>query len=196
VVRAAVELYPVVPAWRGALAWLYAETGRSDECRAEFETLAERDFEGIPRDGIWLTSVAFAARNCAWLGDGARAAVLHGLLTPYARLNVVTGLGILYVGSVELFLGQLAATAERFDEAERHFDAARAMHEQMRSPPLRAHTDHHHARMLLTRARPEDRARARELLDRAAASSEALGMTRLSREVEELASGREPTVTK
>jgi DNA-binding SARP family transcriptional activator/tetratricopeptide (TPR) repeat protein len=196
VLGAAVELYTIVPAWRGALAWLYAETGRRDECRAEFETLAERDFEGIPRDGNWLTSVAFAARTCAWLGDGARAAVLHELLSPYARLNAVTGLGILYLGSVELYLGQLAATAERFDEAERHFDAARAMHEQMRSPPLRAHTDHQHARMLLTRARPEDRVRASELLDRAAASSEALGMTRLSREIEDLAGGREPSVTK
>ncbi len=193
---AGADLYPTVPAWRCALAALYAEIGRSTECRAEFETLAEDDFAGLPRDGNWLTSAAFAGRACARLADGARAAVLHEQLLPYARLNVVIGLGILYVGSVELFLGQLAATAERWDEAERHFEAARAMHEQMRSPPMCAHTDHEHARMLLTRARAEDRSRARDLIERATASAGALGMTRLSREIEELAAAREPSVTK
>ena len=55
VLTAAVELYGAVPAWRGALAWLYAETGHEAECRAEFERLAEDDFRGLPRDGIWLT---------------------------------------------------------------------------------------------------------------------------------------------
>ena len=41
--------------------------------------------------------------------------------------------------------------------------------------------------MLLTRARAEDRARAEKLLAHAAATATALGMTRLSHEVEELA---------
>ena len=193
---AGADLYQTVPAWRCALAALYGEIGRPAECRAEFETIAERDFELLPRDGNWLTGVAFAARTCAWLGDGARAAVLHEQLRPYARLNVVIGLGILFLGSVELYLGQLAATAERFDDSEHHFDAARAMHEQMRSPPMCAHTDHQHARMLLTRARPDDRTRARELLARAAISASALGMTRLSAEIAELASRPEPSITK
>ena len=45
------------------------------------------------------------------------------------------GVGIYMVGSVEQFLGLLATTAERWDDAERHLDAARAMHERMRFPP-------------------------------------------------------------
>jgi ferric-dicitrate binding protein FerR (iron transport regulator) len=106
----------------------------------------------------------------------------------------VIGLGIHYPGSVELFLGLLATTMERWDEAERHFEAARTMHERMSSPPLGAHTDHEHARMLLTRGRPEDRRRAGELLKRAAATAASLGMTRLSERVAELSAGpREPT---
>ncbi len=158
-----VELYPTVPAWRCALASLYAETDRATECRAEFDTLAADDFAGIPRDGNWLTSMAYSARACAWLGDRTRAATLHQLMLPYASLNVVIGLGLHVVGSVEHFLGLLAATTERWDDAERHFDAARAMHERLRSPPLTAHTDLGHGRMLVTRGRPEDRARARAL---------------------------------
>jgi tetratricopeptide (TPR) repeat protein len=194
---AGVELYPIVPAWRCALAVLHAEIGRDAECRAEFELLADRDFVGIPRDGNWLTSMAYAARACAHLGDGPRAAVLYEQLRPYAPLNVVIGLGIHYPGSVELFLGLLATTAERWDDAEGHFEAARSMHEQMRAPPLGAHTDLEHARMLFAQGRPDDRPRAHELLTRAAATGAALGMTRLSERVAELsADGREPTVTK
>ena len=111
VLTAATELYEAVPAWRSALALHYAETGREAECRREFERLAENDFGGMPRDGIWLTGIAYSARACAYLGDAGRAAVLHEQLLPYAGLNVVTGLGISYIGSVELYLGLLAATA-------------------------------------------------------------------------------------
>jgi tetratricopeptide (TPR) repeat protein len=194
---AGADLYPTVPAWRAALAVLYAEIGRDADCRAQFERLAEGDFSGIPRDGNWLTGMAYAARACAWLSDRERAAALYELLLPYAPLNVVIGLGIHYPGSVELFLGLLATTMQRWDEAERHFESARAMHERMRSPPLGAHTDHEHARMLLARGRPEDRTRAHDLLTRAATTASTLGMTRLSDRVAELAPGtREPTVTK
>jgi DNA-binding SARP family transcriptional activator len=191
---AGADLYPTVPAWRCALAALYAEIGRDAECRAELDRLAESDFAVLPRDGNWLTGMAYAARACARLGDRERAALLYEQLLPCAPLNVVIGLGIHYPGSVELFLGLLATTMERWDEAERHFEAARTMHERMSSPPLGAHTDHEHARMLLTRGRPEDRRRAGELLKRAAATAASLGMTRLSERVAELSAGpREPT---
>jgi DNA-binding SARP family transcriptional activator len=196
VMRAGVELYPVVPAWRSALAWVYADGGRESECRAEFEQLAADDFSALPRDGNWLTAMAYAARTCEWLGDRDRAAILYEQLLPYARLNVVIGLAIYVVGAVEQFLGLLATSGERWDDAERHLDAARAMHERMRSPPLAAHTDYRRAKMLLARGRPEDAARARGLLDRAADSARSLGMTRLSRLTEELSSGRESSAAR
>ena len=179
VVTAATELYDAVPCWRAALAHLHAQAGQEAECRREFERLAEGDFGGLPRDGIWLTGAAYCARACAYLGDAGRAAVLYEQLLPYAELNVVTGLGISYVGSVELYLGLMAATAARWEEADRHFTSARAIHERLRSPPWEAHTDYEHGRMLMARGRAEDRDRARELLARAHATAEALGMTRL-----------------
>jgi hypothetical protein len=115
-----------------------------------------------------------------YLGDVERAAVLHEQLQPYAGLNVVTGLGISCLGSVELYLGMLAATAGRWTESDRHFASALAMHARLRSPPWSAHTQHEQARMLLARGRPGDRARAGDLLAIARATAEALGMTRLS----------------
>jgi DNA-binding SARP family transcriptional activator/tetratricopeptide (TPR) repeat protein len=177
VLTAAVELYGAVPAWRGALAWLYAETGHEAECRAEFERLAEDHFRGLPRDGIWLTGIAYATRVCAYLRDAERAAILHEQLRPYAGINVVTGLGISYLGSVELHLGLAAATAARWDEADRHFNSARAMHARLRSPPWSAHAEHEQARMLMARGRADDR--ARDLLASAQATAQARGMTRL-----------------
>jgi DNA-binding SARP family transcriptional activator len=181
VLTAATELYPAVPAWRCALAWLYADARREDACRAEFERLAEDDFRGLPRDGNWLTAIAYAARACAYLQDADRAAILHEQLRPYARLNVVTGLGIHCLGSVELYLGLLAATAARWDESDRHFTSAGAMHRRLRSPPWSAHTDHEQARMLMARGHAADR--ARDLLASARATAEALGMTRLAERV-------------
>ena len=127
-----------------------------------------------------MTGAAYCALACAYLGDAGRAVVLHEQLLPYAELNVVTGLGISYVGSVELYLGVLAATAARWDDADRHFTSARVIHERLRSPPWEGHTDYEHARMLMARGRPEDGDRARDLLASAQATAEALGMTRLS----------------
>jgi hypothetical protein len=179
VLTAAAALYDAVPAWRGALAWLYAETGREAECRAEFERLADDDFRGLPHDGNWLTGIAYSAAACAYLGDAARATVLYEQLLPYGKLNVVTGLGISYVGSVELYLGLVAATAARWDDADRHFTSARRVHEGLRSSPWVARTEHEHAQMLMAWGRAEDRDRASRLLASAQATAEDLGMTRL-----------------
>jgi DNA-binding SARP family transcriptional activator/tetratricopeptide (TPR) repeat protein len=192
VLTAATDLYDAVPAWRGALAWLYAETGQEAECRTQFERLAEDDFGGLPHDGNWLTGVAYCAGACAYLSDADRAAVLYEQLLPYAGLNVVTGLGISYVGSVELYLGLVATTAARWDDADRHFTSARRVHERLGSPPWVAHTELEHGRMLIARGRAEDRDHASELLGSAHATAEALGMTRLSALVlaQELATAR------
>ncbi|MEA2444573.1 MAG: eukaryotic-like serine/threonine-protein kinase [Thermoleophilales bacterium] len=178
-ISAAPDLYPSVPTWRCALAYALAEQDREADCRAQFERCAEDDFGALPRDGNWLTGMAYAARTCGYLGDAERAAVLHGQLLPYRRLNVVTGLGISCLGSVEHYLGILAGTAGMYEDSEAHFAAARAMHEQLRSPPLVAHTDHQHARALLARGGQDDLTRAGDLLASALATAEALGMARL-----------------
>jgi tetratricopeptide (TPR) repeat protein len=183
VMAAAVEHYPAVLGWRSALAWIYAETGEEARCRAEFERLAADRFGVVPRDGNWLTTVACCTRACASLGDADRAATLYEQLHPYGALNVTTGLGISCLGSVEFYLALLATTAQRWEEAEEHYARARAMHASLRSPPWGAHTDHQHARMLLARGRPEDHARANELLTSAGETADALGMTRLSARV-------------
>ena len=56
----------------------------------------------------------------------------------------------------------------------------------MQTPPWIAHTQHDWASMLLTRGRAEDRERAAVMLHEALATARALGMVRLTRQIEAL----------
>jgi hypothetical protein len=67
-----------------------------------------------------LYTLALAAEACAGLGDAKRAAVLADRLTPHQELiaHVTAATG----GAVSHYLGLLATTLRRFDEAEVRFE--------------------------------------------------------------------------
>lgn len=121
-IRVFVEQYPT-SAWRPALAIAATATGRLDEGRVLLDQLAANDFAGIPRDGNWLVECCYLAIPCAVLGDAGRAEVLYELLLPHAGRAAVANAGAVCYGSVSTFLGMLAATAGRTDDARRHFQA-------------------------------------------------------------------------
>jgi tetratricopeptide (TPR) repeat protein len=87
----------------------------------------------------------------------------------------------------------LATCLDRFDEAERHYQAALEMEDRIASPPLLARTRYWYARMLLERQAPGDRERAVELLVLALETADALGMRALAAEIKDLAATRAPT---
>jgi class 3 adenylate cyclase/tetratricopeptide (TPR) repeat protein len=82
--------------------------------------------------------------------------------------------------------GVAAAAAGRWDDAERHFtqalDHARRLPSEMETADVRRL----HARALLDRGRPEDAARAAELLEQACGTYRSFGMPGYVAEVEEL----------
>jgi DNA-binding SARP family transcriptional activator/tetratricopeptide (TPR) repeat protein len=119
-VREALSASPGRAAWRAGLALLLNETGRTEEARAEFDLLARDGFDWIPRDGDWMVVTALAADLAHSLGDEERAAVLYGLLEPLADTNVVIGLGAVCLGATSRYLGRLALTLGRREEAVRH----------------------------------------------------------------------------
>ena len=139
-VRSFVGLYPAIPAWRAALAFLLAELGRLDEAREAFEVLAGEGFDALPRDANWLIGVTLLAEVCGALGDGERAGALYELLEPYAGRNVIVGRAATCNGSASRLLGILAAASGRWELAERHFADALAMHERMGTRPWQART--------------------------------------------------------
>ncbi len=126
-VREALSTNPDRAAWRAGLALMLHETGRTEEACAEFDTLARDDFTWIPLDGDWMVVMALAADLAHVLDDTERAGIVYALLEPYADTNVVIGLGAVCLGSTSRYLGRLALTLGRREDALEHLrDALKA----------------------------------------------------------------------
>jgi DNA-binding NarL/FixJ family response regulator len=82
-------------------------------------------------------------------------------------------------GAASRYLGMLAATMERWEEAAQHFEDALAMNTRMGARPWLAHTQHEYITMLLARNRPGDREEATALLNVALTTAQELGMRAL-----------------
>jgi hypothetical protein len=80
---------------------------------------------------------------------------------------------------VDRYLGLLASTLGRSDDAERHLDEGIRLNEQMGARPWAAHARHDLAKVLRERDRGGDRERADELDRDALATARPLGMTAL-----------------
>jgi len=184
--RAFVQQYPRLHASRCTLADLYRELGREADARREFERLAANDFADLPQDEVWLTAVTLLSEVCSFLGDARRAGALYRILLPYKERNVVVSVGVACHGSASRYLGLLAATMQRWRDAERHFEDALGMNTHMGARPWVAHTEHDYACMLLERHQPGDRKKAYSLLNRAGDTARDLGMTRLTEQVTSL----------
>jgi class 3 adenylate cyclase len=170
-------------AHRCGLALVCAETGRFDEARAALKLLYENGMEEILRDTGGLPALATAAEACAIVGDTHVAKGLYSLLRPFAGRNIVTGMGISLLGSASRHLGLLTTTLRRWEEAERYFSEALAMHSRMGIRPLISRTQHDYARMLSARGAAGDRDKALKLLDAASITAEALGLKTLAAQV-------------
>jgi DNA-binding SARP family transcriptional activator/tetratricopeptide (TPR) repeat protein len=186
-VRYYAERFGTIPGWRCVLAWLLAETGRSDEARELLDAFAADGFRGLPLDAIWLGAVAYLAETAAVLGDPTHAAALHDLLEPYADRNVAIGWATTCAGSASRHLGVLADLLGNRDEAIERLETALAMNERMRARPWVLQTQVDLARVLAQA--PADRERAASLFDAALLEARQLGMPRLTAEAERLRAG-------
>jgi DNA-binding NarL/FixJ family response regulator len=151
VLQSFVQRYSAASAWRPGLALLYSELALEPEARDIFEQLAADDFAGIPRDAMWASCIAYLVEVCAFLCDVPRAATLYRLLLPYAQRSIVVGGYIACLASASCYLGLLASTMSRWEEAEAHFQDALEMNTRMGAKPWLAHTQYEYAQMLLTR---------------------------------------------
>jgi tetratricopeptide (TPR) repeat protein len=183
VVRVFLQQHSAAAAWRPGLAVIYSELGLTTDARAEFENLAQHDFADLPRDAVWMGTMSYLADVCTFLGDRARADTLYQILLPFAGHNVVVGNGAACYGALSRYLGALAATLERWDDAARHFEDALVMNARMDAHPWLAHTQEQYAAMLLARHQPGDRDRAAALLDAALATARELGMRALEERI-------------
>ena len=179
--RSLVDQFPLIPSWRCGLAYLQRDLGRKDDARTTFEALAVHDFADLPRDANWVVGMALLAPVCQWLGDAARAAVLHDLLWPLRDRTVIAGLPADVYGSVHGPLMSLAAALGRWDDAEDHFVAAGEANRRMGCRTFGLITELEWGRLLLDRGGADDLERARSVLASCRAACEEAGMTRTAR---------------
>lgn len=168
-VRRAVAEYSTYPIWRCAEAFVAAELGREDDARRSLAALAAEDLAALPFDEEWLVSVSLLAETASAVGDAGLAAPLYARLLPYAD-RIAVAYPEISVGSVSRYLGLLAATAGRWEDAEGHYTGAREANAAIGARPWLARTLHDQARMLLRRDAAGDRERARALSAEAARS--------------------------
>jgi DNA-binding SARP family transcriptional activator len=170
-----VEEYPDLFLFRCLLADVFCALGRAAEARDELERLAADDFSDLQVGTEWFLGASVLAGVCAFLGDAARAARLYEALLPYPDCNVYAHPEV-SLGSAARYLGLLASTMSRWDEASRHFERALEMNARMDALPCLARTQDDYGRMLLARGEPWDRGSAFELMRKARATYRRLGM--------------------
>ncbi len=161
------------------LAALHSALGQDDEARRHFELSAADGFGGVVRDHSWSFQLTELSIACINLNDLERAARLYEFLLPYAGRNVVDGSGSIQLGSAARYLGLLARTMSRLDDATKHFEGALKMSAKMGARPWLAQTQHNYAKTLLTRDEAGDPEKALALLARALDTAQELGMKAL-----------------
>jgi tetratricopeptide (TPR) repeat protein len=175
-IRRRMRAYPLLPVLRCTLMYLLCEPEISPEVRVLFEQVAAKNFQDIPRDSEWLLAISQLAEVCTRLGDADRAALLYGLLRPYAGRHIVVAGGWVCRGAVNHYLGMLAATMGAHDEADEYFRSALDMHERLGAPIYAARTRTEWARALAGRNGADHLTTAQHLLEQALAAYRALGL--------------------
>jgi tetratricopeptide (TPR) repeat protein len=90
---------------------------------------------------------------------------------------------VYFRGAVARYLGLLAATLGRREDAIRHFEHALETNTRVQAPPWIARSLLDLARALLARGRPADERRAIDMLRRAERQARELGMRSLTEQV-------------
>jgi tetratricopeptide (TPR) repeat protein len=166
-----------LPLWRAALVRLLADTGRYEEARQQLEALAPDRFEALPQDANWLPVIAILAEACNSLKAAEHAQTLYELVLRFRDLIVVFGIGAVCQGSVERYLGLLAATAGGEQEAREHFERALERNARLQAQVCLSHTQ-------LDLAELEKRSNERtELIAAAAQTAKTLSLPLVGRRV-------------
>jgi tetratricopeptide (TPR) repeat protein len=114
---------PTYPVLRCVLAALRAEVGNLDGARQMLEAIAQDEFAALPVDEEWLLGMCLLSESAHALADRGRASAIYAKISPYSD-RVAIAYPESSVGPVARYLGLLAATCERPEDARRHFTEA------------------------------------------------------------------------
>jgi hypothetical protein len=119
---------PGVPAWEAALSRLYCFSERRAAGAEVLARAAVTRFENLRHDFARLCGLALYADAAAETGSVEAAATLYALIEPYA--DQVVWIGAAGYGHARMYLGLLAATLGRHEQADAHFAFACVFHRQ------------------------------------------------------------------
>ncbi len=174
-VKRFIDENPEESVWKPGLMLIANELGFHAQARQHFEAFAATGFD-LPEDVKRPATLTYFAEVCVVLGDVERAGRLSELLDPYRDIIMLMPPHSVCCGATSHFLGMLSATMKDWLAAEKHFNQALVLNEQIRAWPRLAWTRFEYARMLLARGRNSDTVQARELRALAVSEAERLGL--------------------
>ena len=162
--------------WNGNLALFMAEAGDDARARGYLARVAECDDTQLTGNVDGRSAAALAAEACALLGDSTLALRLYGLLLPRDGLCILGGRGVYFRGAAARYLGLLAGTGARWDDAVRHHQDALETNSRAQAPPWIARSLADLAHALLARGRQGDRHHIEDLVRRCEPLARGMGM--------------------
>jgi DNA-binding SARP family transcriptional activator/tetratricopeptide (TPR) repeat protein len=154
--------------WGPVTAMLSAQLGRDAEAQAVLDDMVARVGAGghpVTDDFIWSNGMVMLAEAATTIGHRPAAAVLYDALEPYRDQQALSA-DVLCWGPISRYMGRLACTLGRYDEAKAHLDHARALCRRFDEWLWFGHVGCDLAELLLARRGKGDRATAHRLLDR------------------------------
>jgi DNA-binding SARP family transcriptional activator len=166
--------------WHGNLALFMAEAGLHARARDYLDRVADCHDAELTENVDGRSGAALAAEACALLGDERLAPRFYELLLPRDGLCILGGRGVYFRGAAARYLGLLAGTLGRAEDAVAHLEDALETNTRAQAPPWIARCLFELARALLARGRPGDEARAVDEAQRAELLARNLGMRSLA----------------
>jgi len=133
-------------------------------------------FADLVRSSGWLVAMYGVVETAYRLGDPRVAAEAYAVLSPFARLPMMTSLAVACFGSTHHALGMAALTEGRIEAAVEHFQAGVRDNERLGHRPAAVLSAYRLAEALELRDAAGDAARACVERDRAAEAASELGM--------------------
>jgi tetratricopeptide (TPR) repeat protein len=180
VAKPAIDANPGIVAFTAGLALMELEIGMVDEALARYEAIAADGFAIVPRDATWTACLTVLSEICAGRSDAPRAQALYDLLLPRRGSLAVWVWGVACAGSIDRYLGMLAATMGDAKKAAEHYEAALVQEKSVGAAPLVARTSYWFGRSLVGSADEAERERGRLLLEESRRSADELGMAALA----------------
>jgi hypothetical protein len=159
-----------------ALAVAAVLSGDPRTAASSLEALCGEDLGRLPRSSSWLVTMGGVVEAAYLLGHADVADRAYELLSPYASLPMVGGLGVTCLGSAHHALGVASLASGHLDRAVDHLRAAVQHNVALAHWPAVVASRQRLAQAYRRRGGPADADAARSELDTAASEAAALGI--------------------